>query len=57
MSRPITWFRLYRGRVWHVRAGAEAEAAPAERVAQPVDLVAALRASVEAAKARSEAVE
>ena len=39
------------------RAINAAEAAPAERVAQPVDLVAVLRASVEAAKARSEAAE
>jgi hypothetical protein len=23
MSRPIQWFRLYRGRVWHVHAGEE----------------------------------
>lgn len=21
MARPVTWFRLYRGRVWHVRPG------------------------------------
>jgi len=24
VSRPITWFRLYRGRVWHARRGTDA---------------------------------
>lgn len=37
MSRPFMWFRLYRGRVWHVRPGTEAFAELALCGAAPVD--------------------